>query len=185
MFRRVVGLLALVALMSGTLTVSLGAGAAGTSANSGGPSSATADGQEGSGGTSSSSVASLSRGPGGQITCNWNYDYPHPGEKSGKLRVNAHLKIRCSGGMAGSTFVRVKSTMHSRSRVGSPSTDSGFGRARTGGDLRCTKKKQTYRALGRVYINYPPRYVPSTATASPRSVTRVFRQNRHGECVRP
>jgi hypothetical protein len=113
------------------------------------------------------------------------YDAPHPSKSSNRRRINAHLSIVCTGGGAGATLVTVTSRMVDGHRVGVPGTDSGLRRARTGGDLRCLKKKRAYRAKGRVHITFPPGYEPPTASARPRSVIRVFKRAASGQCRRP
>jgi hypothetical protein len=121
----------------------------------------------------------------GAFTGSKAYDAPHPSKSSHRRRVNAHLSIVCTGGGAGATLVTVTSRMVDGHRVGAPSTKSGLRRARTGGDLRCIRKKRAYQAKGRVHIEFPPGYEPPTATAHPRSVIRVFRRAASGRCVRP
>jgi hypothetical protein len=113
------------------------------------------------------------------------YDAPHPGRSSHRRKVNAHLSIVCTGGGAAATLVTVTSRMVDGHRVGAPGTRSGLGRARTGGDLRCLKKKRAYQAKGTVKVKFPPGYEPPTATAHPRSVIRVFKRAASGRCRRP
>lgn len=131
-------------------------------------------------------VASSRSASGARITCYFGYtDWPHPGKSSNRRKINAHLNIDCNGPKSGLTYVNVRSTMHSRKREGRESADGGWGHAKTGGDLRCIKKKRLYRAHGKVYIKFPPRHTPQTATGSPKSKKRVFKKNRRGKCFHP
>lgn len=114
------------------------------------------------------------------------YDFPHPGRSSNKRAINAHLSVDCKGPGSNATFVKVRSVMHSARRNGGPSFGQGMGGAKTGGDLRCVKKKRVYRARGFVRVKFPPGYKPPGGTRTPTSVARVFKKNRRtGKCVRP
>lgn len=134
------------------------------------------------------SVADSGRG---RIVCrgaykkNRAYDWPHPSESSDYRKINAHLKIDCNGPGAEATFVYISSVMHSKRREGGQGVDTGSGEAKTGGDLRCVRKKRPYQAHGYVHVKFPPRHTPSTGTAKPKSVKRVFKKNRRGICRRP
>lgn len=119
------------------------------------------------------------------INCRGGYDTPHAASSTAKRTVNAHLKITCTGGGAWLTLVTVTSRMVDGHRVGAPSSTTRLRVARTGGDLRCIKKKRGYQAKGRVHIDFPEGYEPPTATARARSVVRAFKRALSGKCVRP
>lgn len=124
------------------------------------------------------------------ITCTGSfngrpYDHPHPGKSSNRRAINAHLAITCTGTGAGLTHVTVTSRMVDGRRAGAPDTDRGFRSARTGGDLRCVSQKRRYQAKGSIFIKFPPRYTPATATGSPVSVIKAFKRGPGGKCIRP
>lgn len=113
------------------------------------------------------------------------YDYPHPGHSSKKKKINAHLSVKCTGAGAGATVVTVTSRMSDGRRIGKPSTKTGRGGARVGGDLVCLKKKRSYRALGTVSIKFPPKYTPPTAGGTVKSVSKPFKKGKKSICVKP
>ncbi|MQY03284.1 hypothetical protein [Actinomadura macrotermitis] len=141
--------------------------------------------------TARSTAAGIQSSAASVITCRGSfkggkpYDAPHPGASSKKRKINAHLSVTCTGTGAGATRVTVSSVMIDGHRAGKASTGSGWGKARTGGDLACVKSKRAYQAVGRVVIKFPPRYTPPSATLSARSLAKAFKKNGKGICVKP
>ncbi|MGK5555079.1 hypothetical protein ACSNOI_26020 [Actinomadura kijaniata] len=152
--------------------------------------STSTDGEEVFTFTARSTAPGAKSGAADVITCKgayrggkW-YDAPHPGASSKKRRINAHLSVTCTGGGAGATHVTVSSRMVDGRRAGKVSTSKGLRSAKTGGDLACVSSKRGYQAKGVVFVKFPPRYSPPTATGTPVSIIKAFKKGKKGICVK-
>lgn len=117
------------------------------------------------------------------IVCTSSYDFLHPGVKSNRRRVNAHLSVRCTGTDAHLTQISLKSQMKEGGRWGLASYGKGKKSVRTGEDLACISAPRIYRATGSIAITLPPGYRPMSHSNTKCSERKKFKRDKKGLCL--
>jgi hypothetical protein len=140
--------------------------------------------------TSSGPASALASTAGSDlITCvgsyagNTAWDNPHPSKTTAYTTINAHISLTCSAPVDAIELTPHMCDLTADACTLGPYTlNQGGSSAKTYADRGCVKARHAYQAYGKIYIDWPDGYFPTTTTDFKNSSTKYFKKV-GGVCV--